>query len=82
MGLFKLLFPREAAQLSLQGRRLAELMDRAGLDDAQNPDLAEVVEELRAGRDIKAAQLYSTHMGVGVGESHLAVSEMKARLSL
>lgn len=82
MGLFRVLFPREAAQLSLQGRRLAELMERAGIDDAQNPELAEVVEELRAGHDIKAAQLYSTITGAGVGESHIAVSDLKARLSL
>lgn len=82
MGLFGVLFPREAAQLRLQGRRLAELREHAGLDDTQNPDLEEVIEELRAGRDIKAAQLYSTLMGVSVGESHLAVSELKAQLSL
>jgi len=79
MGLFRVLFPREAAKLALQERRLAQLLEHAGLDDSQNPELGPVIDEIRAGRDIKAAQLYGTTMGVGIGESQVAVTELKAR---
>jgi hypothetical protein len=80
VSLFGILFPREAARLSLNTKRVAELMDLAGLDDSSRPELSEVIREIRAGHDIKAAQLYSQVMGVGVGESHLAVSDIKSRL--
>lgn len=80
MGLFTILFPKEAAQLRLSSRRVSALMAASGLDDESNPALAGVVSELRAGRDIKAAQLYCEAMGVGIGESQVAVQELKQQL--
>lgn len=52
------------------------------MDNSSDPALAEVVNELKAGKDITAAQLYCQVMGVGVGEGHTAVAELKQRLIL
>ena len=81
MSLFGLLFPGESAQLKLNARRINQLLSAAGIDDAEDPAFANVVAELRAGRDIKAAQLYCQTTGAGVGEARIAVSEIKARLA-
>lgn len=80
MALFRILFPKEAAQLKRNSRRVSALMAGSGLDDESNPALAGVITELRAGRDIKASQLYCEAMGVGVGESQVAVQELKQQL--
>ncbi|MEO6880843.1 MAG: hypothetical protein ABI181_07840 [Mycobacteriaceae bacterium] len=80
MGLFNIMFPKQAAQLTLNSRRVSALMAGSGLDDESNPALAGVIAELRAGRDIKATQLYCEAMGVGVVESQVAVQELKGQL--
>lgn len=80
MSLFSFVFPREAARLALMTRRLNALMAEAGLDESTDPDLADVVAEIKAGRDVKATQLYCKKMGVGIGEGTLAVAEIRERL--
>ncbi len=82
MVLFNLLFPKEAAQLKLNSRRLSALMVASGLDDGANPALTGVITELRAGHDIKAAQLYCQETGASVAEGHLAVRELKQQLGV
>jgi len=80
MALFSVMFPREAARLERAERLLGRLADLAGYDEWSDPLLAGVEEQVRAGNDIRAAQMYSNATGSGVGEARLAVSGLRARL--
>ena len=77
MALFQLMFPREAARLERAERVLSRVVDLAGYDEWADPLLAGVEDEVRAGRDIKAAQLYAKATGSGVGAARLAVTDLK-----
>ncbi len=79
MSLFTLFFPREAARLARAERVATRAAVLAGYDEWADPLLTDVVAEIKAGRDIKATQLYSEATGSGLGEAKVAVDELKQR---
>ena len=81
MSMFKAFFPVEAARLALLERRVQALLAAADLQDATDPALDDVVAALRAGQDIRAVQRYSEITGAGIGESRIAVQELKLTLA-
>jgi ABC-2 type transport system permease protein len=48
-----------------------------GLDNWSDPQLAGIEDEVKAGHQIKAAQMYSKATGAGVGEAKLAVDDLR-----
>ena len=50
-----------------------------GYDERADPLLTDVVAEVRAGRDIKAVQVYTQVTGSTLGEAHLSVKLLKSR---
>jgi len=72
-------FRNDSDGLRLWLERYDLLAASAGFDVAKAPTLAPVMAEIRAGTDIKAAQVYSTAFGCRLSEAHAAVSYLKAR---
>ena len=61
-------------------RRYDLLAAEVGFDVAQSPTLAPVVTEIRAGNEIKAAQVYSKLFDCPLSEAIVAVADLTARL--
>ena len=78
MTMFQLLFPAEAARLARAERLLARVAELTGYVESADPRLTGVMAELRAGREIKATELYSKATGCGVHEAALAVQALRA----
>jgi hypothetical protein len=79
MSLFSVMFPTDAARLARAERLLGRLSDLAGYDEWSDPLLAGIADEVKAGRDIKAAEMYCKATGSGVGEARIAIADLRAR---
>lgn len=80
MGVFEFLYPRPAARIEFLSRQVARLNRMTGYDELSDPDFQDIITELRAGREIKAAELYCKRFGASIGESHTAISEIRKRI--
>gem|GEM_PF-5694071 len=76
---FSILFPRVAARLARAERIADRAISMLGYDERADPMLTDVVAEVRAGRDIKAVQVYTQVTGSTLGEAHLTVKLLKSR---
>lgn len=72
---------RDSGRLPWLERRLDLLSEAVGFDLATLSTLAPVVAEIRAGRDVKAAQVYCELFGASVPEGVTAVADLKQRMS-
>ncbi|MCH6470792.1 hypothetical protein [Sinomonas terrae] len=80
MTFFDFLNPRSTGRIERLSRQVARLNRMMGYDELTDPDFQDIIGEIRAGREIKAAELYCKRFGASIGESHAAVSDLRQRL--
>lgn len=71
---------RNSGRLPWLERRIDLLSEAVGFDLVTLSSLAPVIAEIRAGRDIKAAQVYCELFGCGTAEGVVAVADLRRRL--
>jgi hypothetical protein len=79
MSLFTFFFPADAARLARAERFARRAAALSGYDEWHDPLMTDVIAEIKAGRDIKAVQIYCQVTGSSIAEGRLAVDELKVR---
>jgi hypothetical protein len=80
--LFSLFCPVEKARLARAERMIGRLADVAGYDEWSDPLLAGIQDEVTAGHEIKATQMYCLATGAGIVEARLAVDSLRKKLAV
>lgn len=80
--LFSLLCPVEKARLGRAEPMIGRLTDVAGYDEWPDPLLAGIQDEVTAGHEIKATQMYCLATGAGIAEARLAVDSLRKELAV
>lgn len=72
---------RDSGRLPWLERRVDLLSEAVGFDILTHATLAPVIAEIRAGRDVKATQVYCELFECGVPEGMAAVADLTTRLA-
>jgi hypothetical protein len=72
---------KNRGRLSWLERRLDLLSEVVGFDVAESPALVAVMSEIRSGREIKAAQIYTQAFACPMSEAKQAIADLKQRVT-